>query len=104
MKKSYRVIIPPTAKESLREIIEYIKKDSPSAAAKVSKKLIEVAKSLKELPERFSHEEYLLDKTGKYRSVTQWHYRIVYKVLEDEVLILRFMHTSRDPELIKGLE
>ncbi len=104
MKKHYRVIIPPTAKESLRDIIEYIKKDSPSAAVKVGKKLIEIAKSLKELPERFSREEYLLDKAGDYRSVTQWHYKIVYKVLNDEVLILRFMHTSRDSEAIKKIE
>ena len=45
-----------------------------------------------------------MDKTGNYRSVTQWHCRIVYKVLNDEVLILRFMHTSRDPGVIKKLE
>ena len=104
MKKQYRVIIPPSAKESLRDIVEYIKKDSPSAAAKVRKKLIEITKSLKDQPERFSVEEYLKDKPGNYRSVTQWHYKIVYKVLSDEVLILRFMHTSRDSELIKKID
>lgn len=104
MKKHYRVIIPPTAKESLHEIIQYIKKDSPSSARKVRRKLIEIAKSLKELPERFSQEEYLIDKAGNYRSVTQWHYKIIYKVLDDEVLILRFMNTSRNPELIKKIE
>src|SRR5258708_11794257 len=101
MKKYYRVVIPPTAKASLRDIIEYIKKDSPAAAIKVSKKLIAIAKSLKERPERFSKEEYLTDKEGNYHSVTQWHYKIVYKVLSDEVVVLRFIHTSRDPELIK---
>jgi plasmid stabilization system protein ParE len=37
MKKQYRVIIPLIAKESLREIFEYIKTDSPSAAIKVQK-------------------------------------------------------------------
>jgi plasmid stabilization system protein ParE len=37
MKKDYRVIIPPIAKESLREIVEYIKIESPSAAIKVKK-------------------------------------------------------------------
>ena len=104
MKKYYRVVIPPTAKDSLRNIIEYIKKDSPTAAVKVCKKLIESAKSLRELPERFSREEYLSDKPGNYRSVTQWHYKIVYKVLSDEVVILQFIHTSRDPELIRKIE
>jgi plasmid stabilization system protein ParE len=104
MKKHYRVVIPPSAKESLRGIIEYIKKDSPTAAAKVRKKLIDTAKSLKELPERFSREEYLSGKPGNYRSVTLWHYKIVYKVLDDEVVLLQFIHTSRDPELIKKIE
>jgi len=104
MKKHYRVVIPPTAKESLRNIIEYIKKVSPIAAIKVRKKLIETAKGLNELPERFSKEEYLSGKTGNYRSVTRWHYKIVYKVLSDEVVILRFIHTSRDRELIKKIE
>lgn len=100
MKKHYRVIIPPAAKESLRDIIDYIKKDSPSAAIKVRKKLIAKAKSLGELPERFSSEPFLTNKPGNYRSVAQWHYKIIYKVLDDEVLILRFMHTSRDPDII----
>jgi plasmid stabilization system protein ParE len=53
MKKHYRVVIPPSAKESLHDIIEHIKKDSPTAATKVRKKLIDTAKSLKELHERF---------------------------------------------------
>ncbi|MEQ8363577.1 MAG: type II toxin-antitoxin system RelE/ParE family toxin [Cyclobacteriaceae bacterium] len=104
MKKQYRVIIPPTAKESLREIVNQIKKDSPTAALKVRLKLIELAKSLKELPERFPREEYLREKQGNYRSITQWHYKIVYKILIDEVLILRFVHTSRDPKKIKEIE
>jgi plasmid stabilization system protein ParE len=103
-KKTYRVVIPPTAKESLRDIIEYIKADSPTAAAKVRHKLIEVADSLKHVPERFSKEEYLSERVGNYRSVTQWHYKIIYKILDEEVLILRFMHTSRNPENIKAIE
>ena len=89
MKKRYRVVIPPTAKES---------------AARIRKELIQLAKSLNELPERFSKEEFLLDKRGDYHSVARWHYKIVYKILANEVVILRFLHTSRDPDLIKKIE
>ena len=103
MKKRYRVVIPPTAKQSLQEIISYIKKDSPSAAAKVRKKLILTAKSLAELPERFSKEEFLSNKPGNYRSVTCWHYKIVYKIVDDQVVILLFIHTSRNPAVIAKL-
>lgn len=104
MKKYYRVVIPSTAKESLREIISHIKKESPVAATKVRKELIRKAKSLSESPERFSKEEYLSGKPGNYRSVARWHYKIIYKVLKNEVVILRFIHTSRNPELIKKIE
>lgn len=104
MNKIYRVVIPPIAKESLHDIIIHIKKDSPKAAIKVRKKLIELAKNLREMPERFSKEELLSDRPGNYRSVTQWHYKIVYKVLTDEVVILRFIHTSRNPDLIRKIE
>ncbi len=61
----YSEVIPPIAKESLHDIINYIKKDSPAAAIKVSKKLIQLAQSLKEMPERFSKEEYLMHLPGK---------------------------------------
>jgi plasmid stabilization system protein ParE len=103
MKKLYQVVIPQTAKESLRSIVNHIKKDSPIAAHKVRRELLQLARSLSELPERFSKEEYLLEKSGNYRSITRWHYKIVYKIEEDEVVILRFIHTKQNPDLINKL-
>lgn len=104
MRKQYRVIIPKSAKESLRNIVEYVKQDSPSAAKKIRKRLIEIVKSLDTLPERFKREEYLSEKTGNYRSVTQWHYKIVYKITDDDVIVLQFFHTSKDPKELKKLD
>lgn len=69
MKNRYRLVMPREAKDSLREIIEYIK--SPTAAVKVRKKLLEGAKSLAVFPERFSKEVYSYNNTGNYRSVSQ---------------------------------
>lgn len=46
MKKNYKVVIPSSAKESLREIVEYIKLDSPSAAKNVRTKLLDLAKKV----------------------------------------------------------
>ena len=101
MIKTYRVIISNRAKESLKTIVDYIKKDSPSAAEKVRKALIKEAKSLKVHPGRYSKEEQLIDKPGNYRSLVKWHYKIVYKVEEKEVQILNIFHTSRNPTVIK---
>lgn len=103
MGKQYRVIMPPVAKQSLREIVEYIKKDSPSAASKVRKRLFELARSLDKLPERFSKEVYLDQRKGNFRSVTIWHFKIIYQVLENEVLVLKFIHTSVSPNKLKQL-
>ena len=103
MKNRYRVIMPSDAKASLRDIIEYIKKRSPLAAEKVRKGLLKKVKGLADFPERFSKEEYLSGKDGNYRSVSVWHYKIIYKIEVDRVVILRFMHTSRSPEEIKKL-
>lgn len=104
MEKQYRVIMPRTAKQSLRDIVEYIKKDSPTAASIVRKGLIESAKSLEKLPERFAAETYLSGKKGNYRSLTRWHFKIVYKVLDDKVVILRFMHTSMNPSVMSKMD
>jgi toxin ParE1/3/4 len=104
MEKTYRVIIPKSAKESLRDIVEYVKRDSPVAAKKIRKRLIEIAKSLNTLPERFKREEYLSEKTGNYRSVTQWHYKIVYKIINDDVVVLQFFHTSKNPKELTKLD
>jgi len=104
MKKKYRVIIPKSAKESLRDIIEYVKLDSPTAARKIRQRLIDIASSLDTLPERFKREEYLSKKTGNYRSVTQWHYKIVYKIIKDDVVVLQFFHTSKNPKELTKLD
>lgn len=103
MNKRYRVIISPRAERSLAIINDYIEKQSPSAAKYVRTKLIQKAKSLSKLPERFSREEYLSEQEGNYRSVSLWQYKIIYRVQNDDVLIIRFIHTSRDPEEIKNL-
>ena len=103
MKNRYRVVISPEAEKSLKEIYSYIEKQSPSAAKFVSKNLVVKAKGLSKMPERFSREEFLLEREGNYRSVSQWQYKIVYRVQENDVLILNFFHTRRDPEEIRKL-
>lgn len=94
--KSYRVVWDNEAIKSLREISDYIKKDSPTAARRVRKTLLKLGEGLQRMPERFSVEQYF-DKTGiEYRSVSKWSYKIIYRVLDDKVKILRVVHTSRD--------
>ena len=102
--KHFPVIISNQAKQSLKEIVLYIKKDSPQAAEYVKNSLITLMRSLGTSPEKYS-KEFLLEDTGKnYRSVTQWRYKIIYLYTGKKVLVLDIIHTSMDPEEIKRVE
>jgi plasmid stabilization system protein ParE len=102
--KSYSVVWDTVAKESLVEIVKYIKKDSPSAAKKVREELLKLTASLKSMPERFSVESYLAHKGNEFRSVTKWSYKIIYRIKEHEVRILEIIHTSRNTSVIEGIQ
>lgn len=100
----YKVIWDDEAKMSLKEIISYIRKQSPNAADKVKQGIIRLASSLNKFPERFSKEEYLQNKDGNYRSVSIWSYKLVYKIEDETVMILFIMHNSQNPAIIEELE
>ena len=57
--KTFHVIISPRARHSLKEIVSYIKVESPRAAKHVRKTLINLIKTLKNSPEKFSTESLL---------------------------------------------
>ena len=100
----YQVVISETAERSLREFVVFIKKDSPVAATRVRKELLKLIRSVRYFPERFSREEILSDRGGNYRSVTKWHYKIVYQILDNDVLIIDIIHTSRHPDSIASIK
>ncbi len=58
------------------------------------------------MPYRFSAEVYLEQKGKEYRSVTQWSYKIIYRINEPakEVRIVEIIHTGRDTTAIGKLE
>ena len=102
--KPFRLIISNQAKNSLKDIAKYIKKESPSAAVYVTNILISLIKNLQISPEKFSKEPLLSEKEGNYRSVTKWHYKIIYSCKEKTIEVLDIIHTSRKPGVIKKIE
>ena len=86
------------AKESLKEIYEYIKEDSPQAAVKVRRSIINSTKELSERPEKHPQDKYKKDKPGNYRAYEIYSYRIAYSISDDAIQILRIRHTSREPQ------
>jgi plasmid stabilization system protein ParE len=102
--KQYPVKVSYQAKSSLKEIVSYIKKDSPMAANRVRKELINILKSLKNPPERYPKEKLLKERNKNYRSAIKWNYKIVYLFSGNQVEVLDIIHTSRNPEELKRIK
>ena len=88
------------AVESLRDIYEYIKVDSPSGAHHIRKTLLSLANSLGDYPEKYVREPYLEHESNNYRSVNKWSYKLIYEVTEEEVIIVMVFHMSQNPDKI----
>jgi plasmid stabilization system protein ParE len=73
---------------------EYIQKDSSSAAKRVKREIILRAKGLAINPEIFQLDDILSDEVKNIRRFFRWSYKVVYQVLEKEVVILDVFHTS----------
>jgi len=75
--KREKVIISRKAQISIKEIFEFVKKESSTEIAqKVKNTIITKCKSLKDFA-GYSKERYLDELEGDYRSVTQWNYNII---------------------------
>jgi len=102
LKKS-KVVVSLKARESLKEHIEYLKREvSLETAEHVRKGILNKCRQLKDFS-GFSRERYLEGESTEYRSVTQWNYNIIYTVTKDEVRILNIIHTSMHPEKRKNI-
>ena len=101
MRKRLPVIWDREARQSLKEIYNYIKKDSPPNARSVRKELLKLAGSLGNFPEKYPREPFLEDEMENFRSVVKWSWKIIYEVTDDAIIILMIFHTSQHPDKIK---
>lgn len=98
VKKKRKIIWDTEAAEHLKEIYEYIGTDSVSAARKVKAEILDTIKNLTDHPEMFVSDDLKEKNDGSYRVFYIYSYRIVYKITDEYILILRIRHTSREPE------
>ena len=87
-----KVRIADPAKADLAKIRHYIEADSPTAAREIGRKLLAACSSLADFPHR-----HRLGRVAGTREVTTvWPYVIVYRVVADEVQILRVWHGAQN--------
>jgi plasmid stabilization system protein ParE len=85
------------AKAELRKAYEYILQDSPQNAAKVRDGIIDLTLDLPKHPEKHPPDKFKKNNDGNWRAFEIYHYRISYRVMPNEIRIVRMRHTSRSP-------
>jgi len=98
-----RVSWSPEAVDDVEAIATYIAKDSPYYASAVVKKILTTGAALDQFPHIGSIVPEISDPAIRERFI--YSYRIIYRVLENNVLIVAVIHSKRllDP-VINRLE
>lgn len=97
---AYEVEWAESAVASLVDAIEYIARDSPSYAAAFAVRAERVAASLDRYPERGRRVPEFNDPA--VRELPVGSHRLIYRVGPTKVLLLAFVHKSRDLATLLG--
>lgn len=103
MAEIYKIVMTPTARSGMKEILDYLVENaSVEVANNVRKGLNETIRSLKTMPSRNAIVRDISDEETIYRRILKWSYRVIYKIEEDtiRVIVVDVSHTSRDPQTL----
>ena len=87
----YNIRILEEAEIDLVNIKKYIYSNE-----KQIKKIYVDIQSLEFMPKRYKTLSYAKDKTGEYRRMISGNYSIIYKILEEEIIIIRIFHQKQN--------
>ncbi len=92
-----KVVWDKVVLSDLEAIFEYLK-PKPEVSLKIVPALLELAYNLSNDFEIYSLDRFKIKNDGSYRAFEKYHYRISYRVLPNQIRILRIRHTSRNPK------
>jgi len=99
MNKTYEIRWANVAENDLKQLIEYIARDSPSNALRILKKIKQRASSLYTLPERGRIVPELQDQgILLYRELILPPWRIIYRISELRVFVLAVLDSRQNIE------
>ncbi len=107
MIKKFKVIVPPSVKKDLRDIVEYFYEVNRAYSQKLFGKLVERISELEDFPEKGRVVPELRDHNIEtYKELIEDPYRIIYRIMKGEVLLLSVIDGRRNVEevLIKKLQ
>ena len=97
--KKQRVVWSTEAKQQLKAAYHFIGKDSVQNAEKVRNDIIAITRDLEKYPGKYSPDKYKLLNDGSYRAFEKHKYRVAFRLMENEIRILRIRHTGMEPRL-----
>jgi len=86
-----------SAKAELKKAYEYMALDSLQNAQMVKNALIDLTIDLPQNPEKYPLDKFKTNNDGTWRAFEKYHYRISYRILENQIRIVRVRHTSKSP-------
>ena len=89
----YRTRLLPRAKKDLKRIHRYMRKYNFEKAIDIIYKSIE---DLAYMPRMHKTLIYFRDKRGEYRRIVSGKYIIIYKIVKDEIIILRIFNQKEN--------
>jgi len=63
----------------------------------VKNALIDLTIDLPQNPEKYPLDKFKTNNDGTWRAFEKYHYRISYRILENQIRIVRVRHTSKSP-------
>jgi toxin ParE1/3/4 len=99
---AHRGLLTGGAERDLESLDDYLSHhDSPAAADRVLEGLLKVAEDLATFPERGSHPRELLALgIREYRQVFFKPYRLVYRIIRNEVIVYLIADSRRDMQTL----
>src|SRR5438132_1025195 len=91
------VIWPARAQTQLQEVYEYLLKSSYQNAEKIKEGILASTRELATRPEIHPPDKYRRENDGSFRAYELHRYRIAYRVMEKQIIIVRVRHTSMEP-------
>lgn len=89
-----KIIYAPDAERDLEKIADHISSDNPSRAESFVSELDHKARQLRDFPRRFPLVPEFADLDIRHR--VHGNYVILYRVEDDHIFVLRFMHAAQD--------
>lgn len=98
--ENYKVLIFPSAKQDLLEIIDYINELSPAAALNIYDEIVDKIGSLAQMPKRCPHVKNTILKSKGYRVLLARNYLVFFIVCGHAVEIRRIIYGRRRYEFL----